>query len=202
MQRFFCGKAAGFSPPPLNAGRFISISALSIAARCPALCGSLDTFAQRSSYTLFSCVGMLLVAELVHVADGFCIAAGGALCGKFVREPFPDMKIAAPVAAAAKRSLPHHFIIVPEVSQLKQPCFLCFIAIILHFLLKLTDVSCRTPAAGRIPAPVPVIGSRTCSCSPAPERLSEKAVRSIPFAQRKAPAAGHFQTGQRVLSFI
>ena len=52
LQRFFCGKAAGFSPPPLNAGRSILIRALSIAARCPALCGSLDTFAQRSSYTL------------------------------------------------------------------------------------------------------------------------------------------------------
>ena len=52
LQRFFCGKAAGFPPPPLNAGRSILIRALSIAARCPALCGSLDTFAQRSSYTL------------------------------------------------------------------------------------------------------------------------------------------------------
>lgn len=168
-------------------------AALSIAARCPALCGSLDTFAQRSSCTLFDCKNS--VAELVHAADGFCLAAGEALCGKFVRERFPDMKIAAPVAAAAKRSPLHHFIIVPEVSQLKQPCFLCFIAIILHFLLKLTDVSCRTPAAGRVPAPVPAIGARACSCSPAPERPPEKAVRSILSARKKHPPPGIFRPG-------
>ena len=131
------------------------------------------------------------------------------------------MKIAAPVAAAAKRSPLHHFIIVPEVSQLKQPCFLCFIAIILHFLLKLTDVSCRTPAAGRIPAPVPAIGSRACSCSQAPERPpgwpcapyprapdrwykarilpagrpAENFVRSILSARKKHPPPGIFRPG-------
>ena len=48
LQRFFCGKAVGFPPPPLNARP----CGCSIAARCPALCGSLDAFAQRSSYTL------------------------------------------------------------------------------------------------------------------------------------------------------
>ena len=32
LQRFFCGKAAGFPPPPLNAGLY----SLSIAARCHA----------------------------------------------------------------------------------------------------------------------------------------------------------------------
>ena len=48
LQRFFCGKAVGFPPPPLNARP----CGCSIAARCPALCESLDAFAQRSSYTL------------------------------------------------------------------------------------------------------------------------------------------------------
>ena len=49
LQRFFCGKAAGFPPPPLNAG----LHGRSLALRRGVLPRrGLDAFAQRSSYTL------------------------------------------------------------------------------------------------------------------------------------------------------
>ena len=49
---FLLREGGGVSPSTLECRPIYSTSALSIAARCPALCGSLDTFAQRSSYTL------------------------------------------------------------------------------------------------------------------------------------------------------
>ena len=49
---FLLREGGGVFPSTLECRPIYSISALSIAARCPAPCGSLDAFAQRSSYTL------------------------------------------------------------------------------------------------------------------------------------------------------